>query len=80
MKSYFPTEKKKLVCCKWVYKTKYNSDGTIEMYKSRLVAKEFTQTYGIDCNEIFALVAKMNIVKILFSIAVNNIGTSTKCM
>ena len=30
---------KKPVGCKWVYKTKYNSDGTIEMYKARLVAK-----------------------------------------
>ena len=30
---------KKPVGCKWVYKTKYNSDGTIERYKARLVTK-----------------------------------------
>lgn len=32
----------KIVGSKWVYKTKFNIDGTIERYKVRLVAKGFT--------------------------------------
>jgi Reverse transcriptase (RNA-dependent DNA polymerase) len=43
----------------------------MERYKSRLVAKGYTKTYGVDCYEIFAPVAKINIVRILLFIAVN---------
>jgi len=56
-----PKEKKK-IGCKWVYALKYKADGSLERYKVRLVAKEFTQTFGIDYQETFALVAKMNTI------------------
>ncbi|RVW85218.1 Retrovirus-related Pol polyprotein from transposon TNT 1-94 [Vitis vinifera] len=39
------------------------------MYKARLVAKDFTQTYGIDYLDTFALVVKLNIVRIFLSLA-----------
>ncbi|CAL8146951.1 unnamed protein product [Prunus armeniaca] len=50
---------------------KYNANGTVEMYKSKLVAKGFTQTYGVDYHDTFAPVAKMNTVRVLLSLAVN---------
>ena len=53
------TKDKKTIGCKWVYKVKHNSDGSISRYKARLVAKEYAQTHGIDYKETFALVAKM---------------------
>ncbi|KAH9779181.1 retrovirus-related pol polyprotein from transposon RE2 [Citrus sinensis] len=53
----------KLVGCKWVFRTKYNTDGSISKYKARLVAKGFHQTAGIDYSETFSPVVKSSIVR-----------------
>lgn len=46
--------------CKWVYLVKYKVDGSIERYKTRLIAKGYSQTYDIDYQETFEPVAQMN--------------------
>ncbi len=53
---------------KWVYKIKTKSDGTIEWYKERLVAKEFAQEYGIYYEETFAHVARITSISSLLVI------------
>ena len=61
--------RKSVVGCKWIYKIKTRSDGSIERYKTRLVAKGFTQEYGIDYEETFAPITRISSVRALLAIA-----------
>ena len=57
------------ITCKWVYKVRTHSDGSLVHYKARLVARGFQQEYGRDYDETFAHVAHMTIVRTLFAVA-----------
>ena len=59
------------VGCRWVYTVKYHPDGSVDHLKAWLVAKGYTQTYGVDYMETFSPVARLNSVRIFISVTVN---------
>jgi hypothetical protein len=57
------------ITLKWVYKLKRNEAGEIVKHKARLIACGFMQQEGIDFDEVFALVARMESVRLLLTLA-----------
>ena len=58
-----------VVGCRWVYKIKTKVNAFVEWYKACLVAKGFTQEYGIDFEETFAPVASLTYVRCIIVVA-----------
>lgn len=54
---------------KCVYKTKLNLDGFVQKNKARLVAKGYFQQSGVNFNETFALMTRLDTIRTLIALA-----------
>ena len=62
----------KPISLKWIFKIKRNADGSINKYKARLVAKGYVQQYGVDFEEVFTPVARIETIRLLINLAASN--------
>jgi len=61
-----------VVTGKWIFKHKFNADGSLERYKARWVLRGFTQRPGVDFSETFSPVVKPATVRTVLSLALSH--------
>ncbi|GJX03355.1 retrovirus-related pol polyprotein from transposon TNT 1-94 [Tanacetum coccineum] len=59
----------KLIGTKWVFRNKLDENGVVSRNKARLVAQGYNQQEGINYDEIYALVARFESIRILLAYA-----------
>lgn len=59
----------KAIGLKWVFKVKKDNLGKVVKHKARFVAKGFVQKEGVDFDEVFAPVARLDTVRLILALA-----------
>lgn len=60
--------RRRIIRCKWVFKTKLNVDKSVDKMKARLVALGFSQIKGVDFHEVFSPTSRQESIRLLVSI------------
>ena len=61
--------------------TEKKIDGEVVKHRAKLVAKGYVQKFGVDYEEVFAPVARLDTVRVLLALAANQgwKGSSLRC-
>ena len=60
---------KNVIGTKWVFKNKFNQDGQVIRNKDKLVCKGYDQVYGIDFEETYAPVARLEAIRMFLALS-----------
>ena len=55
---------------KWIFRVKYNPNGTIHRYKAKLLAKGFQEYAGMEFIDTFSLMIKTSTIRVIFTLVV----------
>jgi histone deacetylase 1/2 len=61
-----------MVTGKWIFRHKFNPDGTLSRYKARWVVYGFTQQHGVDYGETFRSAVKPTTIRVVLSLATSH--------
>jgi hypothetical protein len=64
--------KQNVIGTKWVFRNKQDENGVVTKNKSRLLAKGYTPVEGLDFGETYALVARLEAIRILLAFATHH--------
>jgi Reverse transcriptase (RNA-dependent DNA polymerase) len=67
-----PAADQNIIGDKWVYKIKCKADGSIELFKARLVPKGYNKEKGVDYFKTFSPVICPTTIRLVISIAITN--------
>lgn len=65
-----------VVACKWIFKHKFQANGSLERYKAHWVLRGFTKCLGVDFAETFSLIIKPATVRTMLSLALPQLASS----
>ena len=63
---------KSIIGTKWVFRNKLDEDGIVTKNKARLVAKGYSQEEGIDYDETYAPVARLEAIRMFLAFAAHS--------
>ena len=65
-------QNRKVIDTRWVFRNKLDEEGIVTRNKARLVAKGFSQAEGIDYDETFAPVARLEAIRMFLAFAAHS--------
>lgn len=59
----------KIIGLKWIYKLKKDANERVIKHKAQLIAKGYVQEHGIDYDEVYSLITRLETVRLMLALS-----------